>query len=102
MQADLRFCWSHIPHCWKFHATAHISIFYVKIILSRLISGYFKLIIELTRFFTVYYSYDVDSSSARLSDHVSIVPTVLSLYNTSRYNTDLDINFYTMNFSKEL
>ena len=25
-QADLRLCWSHIPHCWKSHATAHIWI----------------------------------------------------------------------------
>ena len=25
-QADLRLCWSHIPHCWKSHATAHIYI----------------------------------------------------------------------------
>ena len=24
-QADLRLCWSHIPHCWKSHTTAHIS-----------------------------------------------------------------------------
>ena len=23
-QADLRICWSHIPHCWKSHALAHI------------------------------------------------------------------------------
>ena len=23
-QADLRLSWSHIPHCWKFHVTAHI------------------------------------------------------------------------------
>ena len=22
-QADLRFCWSHIPHCWKSHVAAH-------------------------------------------------------------------------------
>ena len=25
MQADLRLCWSHIPHCWKSHAMAQIS-----------------------------------------------------------------------------
>ena len=24
-QADLRLCWSHIPHCWKSHVAAHIS-----------------------------------------------------------------------------
>ena len=24
MQADLRLCWSHIPHCWKSHVAAHI------------------------------------------------------------------------------
>ena len=23
-QADLRLCWSHIPHCWKSHVTAQI------------------------------------------------------------------------------
>ena len=23
-QADLRLCWSHIPHCWKFHALAQL------------------------------------------------------------------------------
>ena len=23
-QADLRLCWSHIPHCWKSHALAHV------------------------------------------------------------------------------
>ena len=23
-QADLSLCWSHIPHCWKSHALAHI------------------------------------------------------------------------------
>ena len=23
-QADLRLCWSHIPHCWRFHALAHM------------------------------------------------------------------------------
>ena len=22
-QADLRLCWSHTPHCWKFHVAAH-------------------------------------------------------------------------------
>ena len=26
MQADLRLCWSHIPHCWKSHVAAHIYI----------------------------------------------------------------------------
>ena len=26
MQADLRLCWSHIPHCWKPHALAHIIL----------------------------------------------------------------------------
>ena len=26
-QADLRLCWSHIPHCWKSHATAQVIIF---------------------------------------------------------------------------
>ena len=24
--ADLRLCWSHIPHCWKSHALAQIAI----------------------------------------------------------------------------
>ena len=24
-QADLSLCWSHIPHCWKSHALAHID-----------------------------------------------------------------------------
>ena len=23
-QDDLRLCWSHIPHCWKSHALAHL------------------------------------------------------------------------------
>ena len=23
-QADLRLCWSHKPHCWKYHFAAHI------------------------------------------------------------------------------
>ena len=26
MQADLRRCWSHIPHCWKYNVAAHIII----------------------------------------------------------------------------
>ena len=25
-QADLRLCWSYIPHCWKSHALAHMSL----------------------------------------------------------------------------
>ena len=25
-QADLRFSWEHIPHCWKSHALAHMSL----------------------------------------------------------------------------
>ena len=25
-QADLRLCWSHIPHFWKSHALAHIDL----------------------------------------------------------------------------
>ena len=25
-QADLRLCWSHIPHCWKSHFVAHLSM----------------------------------------------------------------------------
>ena len=25
-QADLRLCWSHIPHCWKSHVTAQLFI----------------------------------------------------------------------------
>ena len=24
VQADLRLCWSHIPHCWKSHALAQL------------------------------------------------------------------------------
>ena len=24
VQADLRLCWRHIPHCWKSHVVAHI------------------------------------------------------------------------------
>ena len=24
MQAGLSLCWSHIPHCWKSHAAAHL------------------------------------------------------------------------------
>ena len=24
MQAGLSLCWSHIPHCWKSHVTAHL------------------------------------------------------------------------------
>ena len=27
-QADLRLCWSHIPHCWKSHVAAHFSFLY--------------------------------------------------------------------------
>ena len=23
-QADLRFCWLHLPHCWKSHVAAHL------------------------------------------------------------------------------
>ena len=26
-QADLRLCWSHIPHCWKYHVSARIRLF---------------------------------------------------------------------------
>ena len=26
MQADLRLCWSHIPHCWKSHALAQYDL----------------------------------------------------------------------------
>ena len=26
VQADLRLCWSHIPHCWKSYALAHIWV----------------------------------------------------------------------------
>ena len=29
MQADLRLCWSHIPHCWKSHALAQNFIIVV-------------------------------------------------------------------------
>ena len=25
VQADLRLCWPHIPHCWKSHVAAHMS-----------------------------------------------------------------------------
>ena len=28
-QADLRLCWSHIRHCWKSHALAHLWFSYV-------------------------------------------------------------------------
>ena len=35
-QAGLNLCWSHIPHCWKSHVTAHFSIVY------RLINPYFN------------------------------------------------------------
>ena len=28
-QADLRLCWSFIPHCWKSHALAHITFWLV-------------------------------------------------------------------------
>ena len=31
-QAGPRLCWSHIPHCWKFHALVHIP-FYAKFLL---------------------------------------------------------------------
>ena len=26
MQADLRPCWSHIPHCWISHVAAHFAL----------------------------------------------------------------------------
>ena len=26
MQAGLSLCWSHIPHCWKSHVAAHLSL----------------------------------------------------------------------------
>ena len=26
VQADLRLCWSHTPHCWKSHVVAHIIV----------------------------------------------------------------------------
>ena len=26
MQAGLRLCWSHIPHCWKSHFAAHLCV----------------------------------------------------------------------------
>ena len=26
MQAGLRLCWSHIPHFWKYHVTAHLFV----------------------------------------------------------------------------
>ena len=26
MQADLRLCWSPMPHCWKSHIAAHLSL----------------------------------------------------------------------------
>ena len=39
-QAGLSHCWSHIPHCWKSHVTAHIwfakSYAYSALALSRL------------------------------------------------------------------
>ena len=27
MQADLRLCWSHMPHCWKSHAVAQLLLY---------------------------------------------------------------------------
>ena len=36
-QADLRLCWSHIPHCWKSHALAHIGCMIKKTVNSRII-----------------------------------------------------------------
>ena len=36
-QADLRHCWSHIPHCWKSHALAHFSyeILFISLLTSK-------------------------------------------------------------------
>ena len=28
-QADLRFCWPHIQHCWKSHFVAHLCCMYI-------------------------------------------------------------------------
>ena len=28
VQADLRLCWSHIPHCWKSHVAAQILMYF--------------------------------------------------------------------------
>ena len=36
-QADLRYCWSHIPHCWKSHALAHFWV--QSVILARKLSS---------------------------------------------------------------
>ena len=33
MQADLRLCWLHIPHCWKSHALALIIVGFIEIAL---------------------------------------------------------------------
>ena len=33
-QADLRLCWSHIPHCWKSHVTAQL-LFLVSFLVSN-------------------------------------------------------------------
>ena len=39
-QADLRLCWSHIPHCWKSHALAQFSkSAATKLTIVNLISG---------------------------------------------------------------
>ena len=42
-QADLRLCWSHIPHCWKSHAAAHFmcayAVFTVKVLVLKSVKG---------------------------------------------------------------
>ena len=40
-QANLRLCWSHIPHCWKSHVTTHIYFifFYIKVVYHPSISS---------------------------------------------------------------
>ena len=41
MQADLRLCWSHIPHCWKSHVVAHMSECYGPVPKLRVVTKMF-------------------------------------------------------------
>ena len=49
-QADLRLCWSHIPHCWKYHVTAYLMCGYILGLWS--VAYCFKVTMTLTSVFS--------------------------------------------------
>ena len=92
-QADLRLCWSHIPHCWKSHVTAQIYFFRTEMQIFSL-----NWMMQSVRFFNVCEAPNVWTlkSSCFVSSRASSTPEFQFIYLHFIFSINYAIQLYTI------